>query len=219
MVGLVLRSCILGGILASGGIVIFLQGDGGAKAPRNETYMEEKAPVTVEGVSYTRGSEHPAQSYRMDKGTYDTLQPYGIVCRKFDVGTNSVDTVLIASQQKGSFHDPRICFRAQGLVSEADDVAAITTSTRGVIPFTYSRYKSDQGGEQLVAYTYLGPYGFRSDPIQLKADIFKYQLMTGKNPDSVFYRFITDAATPDAKFKKFMKDYMDTAKQVSGGFF
>ncbi len=209
--------------LVSGVLVMCFAGFQFTKAQqgpkRDEKFMEQAAPERVGDRGYLHSNANPLQSYRMEQTTYDILQPYGIVCRNYTDGSSSIDAVLIASRDKDSFHDPHLCFGGQGLVSEEEHVAMAKTQAHGDVPVRVARFKSE-GGTQLTGYFYKGPYGYRSSNSELKIDIFKYQLLKGQNPEGVFYRFMTNAQTTDeAKFMKFIGEYMDAANQSSKGFY
>jgi len=218
MEGLKTRSYIV-----SGALVLCFAGFQFTKAQqgpkRDEKFMEKAAPERVGDRTYIHSNANPEQSYRMDQTTYDILQPYGIVCRAYTDGSNSIDAVLIASRDKDSFHDPHLCFGGQGLVSEEEHVAMAKTQSLGDVPVRVARFKSESG-TQLTGYFYKGPEGYKASNSELKIDIFKYQLVKGQNPEGVFYRFMTNAQTTnEEKFLKFIGEYMDAAHKSSNGFY
>jgi hypothetical protein len=155
----------------------------------------------------------------MDADTYKELSPYGIVARMLSDGTRQFDVVLIASQQKGSFHDPRVCFTAQGWQLDDESTTMVPTGSRGPVPVSVADMKSDQG-ERWGAYFYRGPYGFAATANDLKAQMFRYSLLNAKNADGVFYRFIaedSDATKDD--LVKFISSYLDASARYGSGYF
>jgi hypothetical protein len=165
----------------------------------------------------SNGSD-PAVSYKMDKATYETLDPYGIVCRDFTHGDTVYDVVLIASQAKDSFHDPRVCFTAQGWQLDQETAVKVPTS-RGVFPVTIARIKNPDG-ERWAAFGYRTPYGFASSTNQLKLQMFEYSLLHSRNGEGVFYRFI--GMSPDVtrqSMLKFIQQYMNASARYSHDFF
>jgi hypothetical protein len=218
MEGLILRGYALGAALvAIGGY--FVVSNNVVRTPKTETWLEQKAPTTVAGTLFDQSLQNPNQTYKMDKVVYDTLHPFGIVCRVYNVAGEPFDTVLIASASKDSFHDPRDCFSAQGYEISGEETVAINTASRGVIHATYAQLKGPNGNSDAVFF-YKGPEGFIPTTLDLKVSIFKHELATGTNTDGVFYRFITPSE-PDAKDKliKFVSQYVDAANQSSGGYF
>mgnify|MGYP006205141079 CR=1 FL=1 len=74
------RLWILGVVVLGMAVVVQKMPPAAAQAI-DEKWMEEKAPLQVSGYTFQPGYENPAQSYKMGKVTYDTLQPAGIVSR------------------------------------------------------------------------------------------------------------------------------------------
>jgi len=190
-----------------------------AKEEQNEEWMKHNSPKDFDAYKFEPGQDDPEVTYRMDQPTYDELRPWGIVARRFSEGHNVFDAVLIASESKDSFHDPRVCFTAQKFEIVSETVAGIKTKTRGVIPVTLAEMKGPMGRTTTVFF-YKGPNGFRPTTEQLKMDMFLTQCKTMLDPQGVFYRFISmNPDTPQEVFFKFIADFVDKAGETSKGFF
>jgi hypothetical protein len=154
----------------------------------------------------------------MDKSTYEALEPFGIVCRDYTSGDNTFDVVLIASQAKDSFHDPRVCFTAQGWQLEQETVAQVPTS-RGLFPVTVAKIRSDQG-DRWAAFGYRSPYGFAGDTVDLKLRLFSYSLLHSRSGEGVFYRFIGMSRNVTRQsLLDFIQSYMNASGRFSHGYF
>lgn len=192
-----------------------------AKESQNEDWMERNSPKKVgEFVFEAANSEDPEVSYKMDEGTYKELRPWGIVARRFfDDKKRGFDAVLIASDSKDSFHDPRVCFTAQKFEILTEGQTIVKTKTRGEIPVTIAEMNGPQG-KAFTAFFYRGPSGFEGTTSNLKQSMFMYQCRTMESPQGVFYRFIplNEDATPD-ELLKFIGEFVDEANKVSNGFF
>lgn len=219
MEGLKLRVIILSVIMFAFGMWVNLSTKE-VFASKTEKEMEKLAPRTFDGYAFTPSRENPEQSYRMDDTTYRRLKPYGIVCRSYYKGDKTFDVVLIASQSRGSFHDPRVCFSAQGYTITNEEASVMDTEARGKVPFTAVTMDSGQAKGALAMYFYRGPGGYYRNVVGLKFAMFKERLMGGKDVDGVFYRIIPGypGATVD-DLKKFAGEYLAAAKPVSGGYF
>lgn len=213
------RAYLVAGLMFVVGVFGLLN-RGQAAAPKTEAYLEEKAPTMVEGYRMIPGDPGGMRyTYKMDEGTYKTLKPYGIVARQFTDGGMVFDAVLITSNSHESFHDPKICFSAQGwtfrdLKEETLDVPGI-----GTIPMTLATMDGPTSGT-VAAYLYRGPNGFVASPKRLQLDMFRDVLAGRSAQDATFYRFMP--ATPGVgvdQLKKFIKAYMVAARASSGGYF
>lgn len=188
------------------------------EADRTESWMIEKAPDMVGPYRYEEGVE-PGVTYKMDEATYTELRPWGIVARRYTHGDKAFDVVLIASETKDSFHDPRVCFTAQRFEIESETLETVQSRVRGTIPITLAMMKGEQG-RSMTAFFYRGPGGFFASTSQMKMDMFKFQCKTMMNPQGVFYRFIplTQNISKE-EFLGFIGMYMDEAAHASEGFF
>lgn len=186
---------------------------------KNEEWMVANSPRQIGAYQYEPGRDNPEVSYKMDEGTYDTLKPWGIVARRFRGDDKVFDAVLIASESKDSFHDPRVCFTAQQFNIDKETVDMVQTQTRGTIPVTLAEMSSKEG-KTLTVFFYRGPGGFYPTTQDLKKNMFIHQCKTMEDPQGVFYRFI--AMYPGANkadLFKFIGEFLDKSGETSGGFF
>lgn len=218
MEGLKGRAFALVGILAVAGF--WVQSAKGVEyQPKTEKQLEQMAPPRIDRYSFAASLENPEQSYKMDEGTYKELHPYGIVCRQYQSGDKAFDVVLIASANRGSFHDPRTCFKAQGWEIVHEENSSFQTASRGTIPCTIVTMDGQQKGA-VALYFYRGPKGFHRNVIELKLDLFKERLLGGKDIDGVFYRIIPmyPGATIE-ETKEFAARYLESSEATSQGYF
>ena len=218
MEGLRKRLYVLAGLFAAIGIV-FLALPSKAESVVTESWMENHGPEIVDGFEYVKSAENPKISYKSDKGTYEQLRPFGIVARKYRKGERMFDVVLIAGNDKENFHDPHVCFRAQGWTFDQDQVVNIPTKTRGNIPATLAQISS-QGKKTIALFFYRGPKGFYPSTPNLGAAMLLGPLTGNFQTDAVFYRFMPEfdgAQTQDVI--DFAGKFMDTAYKPSNGYF
>ncbi|HXH60693.1 MAG TPA: exosortase-associated EpsI family protein [Fimbriimonadaceae bacterium] len=225
MEGLKKRAIIATAVLMLGGLAIAFTTKH-PNAGKTEQWMLDHSPRQVDGFRMLGGAESPLYSYKMDQVTYDTLQPYGIVARVYEnqQTEETYDVVLIASQSKDSFHDPRVCFSAQQWSIENQWVDNVQTKTRGKVSISIVQMDGPDGNNRLAAFLYKGPGGFFGDTKALKLSMFLEQLKGGTNLDGAFYRFIPQNTGRDQTktiidMKKFIGEYLDAANQVSDGYF
>lgn len=224
------RAYIFSGIMATLGGVIIL-----APKPvlpvKTEEQLEAMAPNKVGNLSWIdKTGEDPEQSYKMSQVSYDVLKPFGIVCRIFKDGGDEYEAVVIASNSKDSFHDPRVCFSAQGWTIEKFMPTMIPTKERGEIPATIIEVTSDNVRKQLAAFIYKGPgYGqgnrFFAKTNELKLAFLWEQVKGGTNLDGVFFRFMPTYENKNLsqgeqkeKLVKFISAYMDESNRTSKGY-
>ena len=198
---------------------------------KTETQMEELVPDVVAGWSYHRDPQNPEVSYKMDKGTYDLLQPFGIVARTYWKGSREYDVVVIASRSKDSFHDPRVCFSAQGWTVEAFSYETVETKTRGTVPVSLITMSKEEQGEsnKLAAFFYKAPGGqFYANTRKFKFGLWEERfgkmlrgqiLNSSMNLDGVFYRIIPKHDTTPEELKKFIALYLEASEASSNGYF
>lgn len=185
---------------------------------KTEKWMISKSPKQVGDYKFEPGVD-PDVSYRMDDATYAELRPWGIVARRYTNGEKAFDVVLIGSETKDSFHDPRVCFTAQRFEIESENVEVVESRVRGTIPVTIAMMKSE-AGRSMTAFFYRGPGGFFASTSQMKMDMFKFQCKTMTNPQGVFYRFIPlSPSISKEEFKQFIGMFLDEAAHTSEGFF
>lgn len=189
-------------------------------AKKTEAFLEDKAPNMVPGYRMELAADGSNRyTYKMDKATYDTLHPFGIVARQFSNDKGVFDTVLITSDSHESFHDPKICFSAQGWTFGDMREETIDVPGRGPIPFTIVQMVGPRT-TSIAAYCYKGPKGFVANPKRLQMDMFQEVLFGHKPMDSTFYRFmpITSGVDFDT-LKEFIRTYMSVAPKESDGYF
>jgi hypothetical protein len=217
MEGLKQRIYVLSAAFAAFGLWVQLS-PVSAYEKKTEKQMEQLAPARVGPYTYRHSVENPEQSYRMEPGTYSQLAPYGIVCRTYSYGGKSFDVVLIASGNRGSFHDPRVCFSSQGLAPT--DHVDVVRSKRGDIPVTVASLDNGTTHDNLALYFYRGPGGFFSNVVGLKWAMFKERFFGGRDVDGVFYRIIpTFPGTKLEDVKQFAADYVVASEASSKGYF
>jgi hypothetical protein len=157
-------------------------------------------------------------SYKMDKSSYDILKPWGICARVFVNGNESYDVVAIASNSKESFHDPQICFSAQGwrLSNQRDDV--IKTKTRGDVPVTL--VDMEQNGDQRVAmYFFRLTKGYYGNMSKVKKDMLLNLFTNRVKDEGAFIRLIPTGTVDVEKMKKFAAQWVDSAGETSKGYY
>ena len=151
---------------------------------------------------------------------YDTLHPtVGIIERVYEAPEQAYDVTLIASTDRASFHDPRVCFTAQGHNIVNEEAVTIHTATRGDIPATFAQMKSEGNSDEVAVFFYRGPHGFHGTTMSLKWSLFWDQLLGRGNRDGVFYRFVAIRDTDRERLLRFIGLYMDEAGKLSGGYF
>lgn len=217
MEGLMQRALIIGGIAALSGAYVHLTPHPDPER-KTEQWMEQNLPQQFGKYHYTGSAENPQQSYRMNQETYDALRPYGIVCRKYTNGEKAFDVVVIASNSRASFHDPRLCFSVQGWNIHTEKHLTFDWGGRN-IPFT-SVEMDGPAGESRAMYFYKGPAGYFPDTAGLKIGMFWYSIKGGARSDGVYYRIIPEypGATTD-DIVSFAREFKDAADKSSGGYF
>jgi hypothetical protein len=211
-------------LLAAGFAVAFTKRSVGE--PKTEEWMLEQLPMAFDKYTASGSSENPLYTYKMDEVTYGTLDPYGIVARVYthDETREEYDAVVIASRSKDSFHDPRVCFSAQGWAIANQWVEMVETETRGTVPVTLVLMDGPDDRNKIAAFLYKGPGGFYGSTQRLKVAMFLEQMKGGDDLDGAFYRFIPLNLAPDdpdqtTKLKRFVAAFVDAANQASDGYF
>ncbi len=140
MEGLRKRAILLAGVFVVVGIGFQALSARAERITRTESWMIKVAPKELPGYTMvpSRDPKNPEVTYTSDPIVYQTLVPYGIVAREFREkgGPKHFDVNVIASSTKDSFHDPRVCFTAQGWNLDKQSEAIVKTSTRGDVPVT-----------------------------------------------------------------------------------
>ena len=179
---------------------------------RTEAWMESVLPTEIPGYTMARSLEKPNQSYDAGKRQYEYLQPYGIVCRVFNKGDVSIDTVVIAGNDRDTFHDPFFCLPGQNWQITQSGQIKISTKTRGDIPATQITLRDPNGMEHHAIFFYKGPSGFHPTQNSLYMDWFMNELKQGKPAEGAFYRFLSlNAATNEQEVMEVVGEYIESA--------
>lgn len=219
MEGLRKRSLIFGAVLIAAGVAIQLAPRISLAAGKTEDQLEALAPKTLGDYKMIVGGEDPEQTYKMGEMTYNELKPFGIVSRVFQHESRAFDVVLIASNRKESFHDPRLCFTSQGWTLLDEQQVEIDTS-RGKIPVTIADMKSADGKPQITAFFYKGQDGYYATAQRFAFDNLLRQLKGSIDLEGVFYRFIPMYEGAEREdLIKFIQEYLVEAEKTSGGYF
>jgi hypothetical protein len=220
MEGLKLRAYVLAGLFAVSAVAVYLTPKPTSVPGRDENWMEKVAPARVANYAYIASPEDPQCTYKSPKMVYDTLIPtVGILARVYEYQGQRFDVTLIASRDRASFHDPRVCFTAQGYNITEEQAISIPTQTRGNIPATLAKMTTPNSGDTVAVYFYRGADGFHGGTTNLKVAMLKDQVMGKPSEDAVFYRFIPTGDISVERLEKFIGLYMDTAGKESKGYF
>jgi hypothetical protein len=211
-------------LLVAGGAIAFTKRSAGD--PKTEEWMLKTLPMAFGEYRANSSAENTLYSYKMDEVTYRTLDPYGIVARVFvhEKTREAYDAVVIASQSKDSFHDPRVCFSAQGWAISNQWVVNVETKTRGKVPVTLVVMDGPDTRNRLAAFLYKGPGGFYGNTQRLKTAMLIETLFGGGNLSGVFYRFIPQNHDPEDKdqaykLQVFIGEFIDAVNSASDGYF
>jgi len=220
------RAYIFGGVLAAFGAYTFFTTPRSRDNAITEKQLEKLCPDAIGKMTYDKSVENPLCSYRMDETTYRTLKPFGIVARMYSTGNQKFDAVLIASASNDSFHDPHICFKAQGWEFESTKQDVAETKTRGKVPYsliTMTNDKGNSGDRTLAAYFYKAADGtFYGTTFDFKLGLF-WSAMKGGSLDGVFYRVIPNYKSNNIEAQKnelrrFIVSWVDSANKSSNGY-
>lgn len=223
MEGLMKRVVTLTGFFAVAAVV-FLALPSRAESNVDEKWMKDHAPETIPSTelgtfTYEKSAEDPQISYKADAQTYDMLKPFGIVSRKYGSGGRQYDVVLIAGNDKENFHDPHVCFRAQGWTFTKDTIVKVPTKTRGMITATLAQIEN-RGRSTFALFFYRGPKAFYPSTPNLGTAMLLGPLMGDFKTDAVFYRFMPEYPDPTEKdLVKFASEFMDAAGKSSDNYF
>jgi hypothetical protein len=188
-----------------------------------EQWMKEHVPAKIGKLTFRPSADDPLISYPMDQSTYDMLKPFGIVARTYQDTGRQFDVVLVAGNDKENFHDPRVCFSAQGWTFDQSKEVEIKTKTRGTIPASLA-VMENQGRRTISVYFYRGPKGFYPSTPNLGMAMLMGPLMGDFKTDAVFYRFmsmhqVNDQSAAEKEIIQFAADWMDAAGPISNGYF
>lgn len=158
-------------------------------------------------------------SYKMDQATYDILRPWGIVARIFSDGPESYDMTVIASRSKESFHDPQICFKAQGWNLTNQRLDYVNTKSKGQLPITMVDMEKD-GYKTVAAYFFRTNTGYIGNIKDVKLSMLKYKLThMMKDDEGAFIRVIPRSTKNEEKLKEFIGNWIDEANRTSKGYY
>jgi hypothetical protein len=185
---------------------------------RTEEEVAQMLPRKVGRFDAAMGPEEIC-SYKMEQSTYDILRPWGIIARVFANGPEQYDVVAIVSRSKESFHDPQICFTAQGWRLSNQRHDTIVTKTRGSVPITL--VDMELGGAKTVAmYFFKTQQGYFGDMGAVKSAMLMYKLTHFmKDDEGAFIRVIPKGSTDVELMKKFVGSWIDEAGKVSNGYY
>ncbi len=219
MEGLMKRVLVLSGFFAVAGAV-FLALPNAAESHVDEQWMKEHAPEAVGSYQYEKSADDPLISYKADEATYEMLSPFGIVSRRYFNGEGKrFDMVLIAGNDKENFHDPHVCFRAQGWTFLEDRKIVVPTKSRGDIPATFAKIEN-KGVESAALFFYRGPKGFYPSTPNLGFAMLAGPLMGDFKTDAVFYRFMPQySGATEKELIEFASEFMDAAGKSSDNYF
>jgi hypothetical protein len=219
MEGLKLRSFIMSGLLIATAAVSCVSARPTRTPGHDEAWIRKVAPFKVAGYNFIPSASDPLESYHNPQMVYDTLKATdGMLARVYSGNNQGFDVNLIASSDKASFHDPRVCFSAQGYSIDSEEQVIIKTKHRGDIPATLAQMTGPDGATSAV-YFYRGPHGFYGTTMGLKWALLFDQLKGKADLDGVFYRFIPEPNIAADRLVEFVGLYMDEAGKTSGGFF
>ncbi len=213
------RAYIAAGVLLLGGAFIFAAPSLSYGA-KTEKWLEDNSPKAVGDWQMARTDpNNPAISYRMDERTYRMLEPFGIVAREYAKDRKAFDVVVIASNQRKSFHDPRLCFTAQGWSLRDDKADTVETKNHGKIPVSVVRVTGNNQPEKVAIFFYRGPSGFFSTTANLKWNMFWERFKGSPKADGIFYRFIPVSPNTSLEdLKAFVGEYLEASEKASNGY-
>lgn len=220
---------VLIGMFVACGLAIVVHGKGKRDIMR-EDEVESISPRTVGDFNMVPGqTTDPNVSYKMDEVTYQTLDPFGIVCRVLS-NPNSLmfgrpeayDTVFIVGDGEHVFHTPEICFQTQGNEILKQEVVNVPTKTRGDVPATLLEVKNlNRNSIGLAIFTFQGPKHMQAGAPVL--EMLWNEFWSGSPKPCAFYRFMPqwEGTDPNSieKLKTFMGDYLDEIHRTSNGRF
>jgi hypothetical protein len=220
MEGLSLRAYLVAGALLLMTGWVYLTPRPGKVAGKDEAWMGKVAPAKVANYTFIAGSEDPLCTYKSPEMVYKSLVPtVGILARVYEYQGQRFDVNLIASRDKASFHDPRVCFTAQDYTITEEQAIQIKTTTRGKISATLAKMTTPKNEQAIAVFFYRSNHGFFADTTRLKFSMLWDQIWGRTDIDTVFYRFIPDGDVRPEKLIEFIATYMDTAGATSKGYF
>ena len=209
-------------LLAVGGALALAPKPSAVK--RSEEQVANQLPTKFSGFRMAPASDPsvPYCTYKMDPVTYDILKPWGIVPRVFQKEGESYDVVVIGSNSKDSFHDPAVCFSAQGWNLSNAREETLETQAYGKVPVTL--VDMDKEGTKTIAmYFYRLRDGYVASNSGVKKQMLMYKLTPphiGRDDEGGFIRIIPNGGGADLqKLKTFAAQWVDAAAKSSGGYY
>lgn len=208
-------------LLAVGGALAFAPRPNSVR--HDEKWVADGLPTKVADFRMMAAQDPsvPYCSYKMDPATYQILQPWGIVPRVFQRGgsAESYDVVVIGSNLKDSFHDPGVCFSAQGWNLSNAREETLATKAYGAVPVTLVDMERE-GQKTIAMYFYRLREGYVASNTGAKKEMLVYKLRRfGKDNEGGFIRIIPNGAADLAKLKAFAAQWVDEAAKTSGGYY
>lgn len=186
---------------------------------RTEEWMDAQIPREVPGYRYVN-------DVKMDPLTYSILVPFGIIGRTF-LGQDgrAYEFLVIAGNTRRPFHDPQVCFSAQGWAFRNNFQRKVNIpALGGDVPVTVLNLDKP-GGKAVAMYFYRTPYRLYSSPTPMPFDMTFAKLAGRKNVDGQFFRFLLSPSGPDlekdlAALREFAQAMLEEiAKSPEGQYF
>ena len=219
MDGLTKRLYILGAILLVSGAGIHLLQPPESDI-KTEAWMMDKTPLRVSEYLFVPGSENPKYSYKMDKRTYELLNPDGILARVYKSDYKRFDVVLIMGRNQANFHDPRVCFQGQGWEFKKLEKSKVNLGNNETIPITLTDMKSKLVDRKLAAFFYKSGKKYFANTQEFKVGLMVDKLLSYSNSEGTFFRFIpVHEGASEEELKQFIAEYILAARKSSKGYF
>ncbi|GIV01848.1 MAG: hypothetical protein KatS3mg015_0678 [Fimbriimonadales bacterium] len=159
---------------------------------RTEEWMEEVVPEQIPTYSL-RASSRTDPAVKMSEVAYQILQPFGIVTRYYTGPDNrTYEFVVLAGNTRKSFHDPRVCFTAQGWDLKDPGIHTVNLPHMGgevqVSAMTMDNIAT--GSRATAMFFYKTPFGIRPNTMRVPFDLTFAKLMMKSDVDAQFYRFM-----------------------------
>ena len=158
---------------------------------RTEEWMEEQIPKELPGYRFV-------QTVKMNDQTYKILQPFGIVGRQFQGPDGRYyEFLVIAGNSRVSFHDPQVCFSAQGWIFKDVWTRDVNVPVVGdKVPATILNLERS-GGKAVAMYFYRTPYTLRGSGFMMPVDMTFAKLSGRPSVDGQFFRFLLSPSSND----------------------
>lgn len=195
-----------------------------SQTARTEDWIGQQLPTDVGTFRMEANRAEPSNTsctYKMDKSTYDTLKPWGIVARVYSNGRESYDVVVIGSNNKESFHDPKVCFGAQAWNLGPERTENIETKTRGTVPVTLVEMTKGSTKTFAVYFYKSVNSGFIASNSGVKMAMLTHKIKSfGQNDEGAFIRIIPSYDMPSLdKLKVFIGEWLDATGSTSKGYY